>query len=225
MLLVPLCTVLFPFLAVALGGLIALLAMTAAWMQEASRRNTVGAVVSLRRVMSGEPLEPQPTIANPVSNFALYVNTTALVWFFGYMMLEVGRAWYSPCDVPLHSYVSLFAVTGIALSVADFLRAIFKDPMPPITKLEQSYARVGQQRRMVAYSWLTGAVVLWGLFGLACLSRSTTCAGTAPQLYRLSLLLSFVFCCLIAAGLLVLVGVGIDYCCSGKLRIAIVLER
>ena len=154
------------------------------------------------------------------------------------------------------------AIAGVAISVADFLRTIFADPMPPITKLEQSYAREGRQarraprttlcgsvctpapvhelsvrrlatrsaplpwqRRMVAYGWLAGAVALWGLYGLACLSRSTTCAGTAPQLYRLALLLSFAFCCLIAIALLVLTGVGVDFCCSGKLRVAIVFER
>ena len=67
-----------------------------------------------RVLRAGEPPEAQSTIANPVSNFALYVNTTALVWFFGYMLLEVHRSWYSPCDVPLHSYVSLFGAPRLS---------------------------------------------------------------------------------------------------------------
>jgi len=169
--------------------------------------------------------EPPPTIVNPVSTFALYVNTTALVWFFGYLLLEVRRSWSLPCDVPLHLFVSLFAVGGVALSLADFLREIFKDPMPPLTKLEHSYAREGRQRRMLAYAWLSGAVLLWGLYGVACVAQSSSCSHTAPQVYTIALVLTMAFGAVLSVLCLVLLGVAIDFCCSGKLRLAIVFER
>ena len=176
------------------------------------------------------------------------------------------------------------AIVGIALSVGDFLREMFKDPMPPLTKLEHTYAREGRQRRMLAYSWLAAGAFLWGVYGAIAVSSSTSCSRTAPQLYRLSLLLTMAFAgeqpqpcapspaassdrfpyvttpnpasaylpaaappadaeracpltdvvltggrllraAVVCVGLVVLMGVGIDYCCSGKLRIAVVFER
>eukprot|EP00966_Prymnesium_polylepis_P078115 1810771-Prymnesium_polylepis.1 len=65
--------------------------------------------------------------------------------------------------------------------------------MPPLTKLEHSHARETRQRRMVAYAWLGGAVLLWGLFGVTCVSQSVTCAQTAPAVHRLALVLTMAF--------------------------------
>lgn len=224
-LLVPLCSLLFPTLSLAASTLSALLAMLAAWMQDASRTSTSGVVGIVRRMVSGELPEPQPTIINPASAFALYVNTTALLWFFGYLLLEASHSWTLPCDVPLQSFVTTFALVGIALSLADFLREVFKNPMPPLTKLEQSSAREGRQRRMQAYVWLGGAAALWGLYGLLAISRSSSCAHTAPGLYRISLVLTMAFSACLGVAALVSLSVAVDFCCSGKLRVALVFER
>ena len=93
---------------------------------------------------------------SPTSNFALYVNTTALSWFFVFLLLEVRRNWFLPCDVPLHTFVGAVAVLGLGLTLIDFLHDVFKDPMPPLTKAEQSSAKGWRRNRMVGAAWLLG---------------------------------------------------------------------
>ena len=54
-----------------------------------------------------------------------------------YLLLEVSRNARLPCDAPLHTFVGFVGALGLAFALVDFLHDVFKDPMPPVTKLEQ----------------------------------------------------------------------------------------
>ena len=54
------------------------------------------------------------------------MNTTALCWFFVYLLIEVKRNWYLTCDAPLHAFVGAVALLGLAISLVDFLHDVFK---------------------------------------------------------------------------------------------------
>ena len=93
MLLVPLLGAAFPLISLLMAPLIASLASAATWMHEAGKRSATGAAGVLQRALKigfGSEAQGQPvTIENPTSTFSLYVNTTAFVWFFGFMLYEV----------------------------------------------------------------------------------------------------------------------------------------
>jgi hypothetical protein len=224
LLFVPLIAVLLPFLALALMPLIACLATCAQWMDAAGRRGPFGAVGSLQRLLRLAPEEEAPLLGTN-SNFALYVNTTALCWFFTYLLVEVRRNWLLACDAPLHVFVGAVAVLGLGLSVLDFMHDVFKDPMPPLTKAEQSSAKGWRKSRLAALAWLLGAILFWGALGLLWLQGSTTCAHTAPAIYRLALLLSVAFVVLVVLLLVILLLLMIDFCCSGRLHLYIVFDK
>ena len=86
---VPLLSVLFPVLAGALVPVISTLASLATWLSDAGKRGAFGAASILQRWMgshTGKERHQQPhhtTLANPASTFALYINTSAIVWIFG----------------------------------------------------------------------------------------------------------------------------------------------
>ena len=92
---------------------------------QAGRRGPFGAVGSLQRLLRLAPEEEAPLLGTN-SNFALYVNTTALCWFFTYLLVEVRRNWLLACDAPLHVFVGAVAVLGLGLSVLDFMHDVFK---------------------------------------------------------------------------------------------------
>ena len=56
----------------------------------------------------------------------MYVNCAAVLWLFGYMLLEVHRSWRSPCDAPLHTFVLGVAALGVAIALCDFIADVFK---------------------------------------------------------------------------------------------------
>jgi hypothetical protein len=227
--LVPVLSIVFPVVAVALVPLIATLVSFANWLSEAGKRGAFGAANYLRRWLQKDDEQQQqpqqPAIANPVSTFALYVNTSALVWLFGFMLLEVILSSKLPCDAPLHTFVLGAAVLGLFIAIVDFVADVFKDPMPPVTKLEQTRAKDDRRRRLHTYAWLTVAILIWGALGLIWLRKSTTCALTAPTIYRISLLLGIVYSLVVAVLLLLLVALAIDFCLSGKLRMVVILEQ
>jgi len=281
--LVQLLAIAMPFLAVLLMPFVACLAMCAQWMDAAGRRGPFGASGSLHRLLRLAPEEEAPMLGT-TSNFALYVNTTALCWFFVYLLIEVKRNWLLSCDVPLHSFVGAVAMLGLAISLVDFLHDVFKarrrhnrtsrrstststaaaapapahepraprcthpshasplcappspapadtglplpqDPMPPLTKAEQSSAKGWRRSRLAALAWLLGGILLWGGLGLLWLQGSTTCAHTAPAIYRLALLLSVAFVVLVALLLVILLLLLVDFCCSGRLHLYVVFDK
>jgi hypothetical protein len=79
----------------------------------------------LRRGREGES-PAHATLPQPMSTFALYVNTAAVLWLFGFMLVEVWRGWRLPCDVPLHTFVLVAAVLGVAVALADFIADVFR---------------------------------------------------------------------------------------------------
>jgi len=222
--LVPLLAIAMPFLAVLLMPFVACLATCAQWMDAAGRRGPFGASGSLHRLLRLAPEEEAPMLGT-TSNFALYVNTTALCWFFVYLLIEVKRNWLLSCDAPLHSFVGAVAMLGLAISLVDFLHDVFKDPMPPLTKAEQSSAKGWRRSRLAALAWLLGGILLWGGLGLLWLQGSTTCAHTAPAIYRLALLLSVAFVVLVALLLVILLLLLVDFCCSGRLHLYVVFDK
>jgi len=226
---VPVLGLIFPLLAVGCAQLASLLMMAATWMRDASKRGALSAASSLTRWLRlEESLQqpPTPTIVNPNSTFGLYVNTAALVWLFGFMVFEARRAWDLACDQPLAEFVLGVGVLGVSLSLMEFIANIFKDPMPPITKLETAApARDERRRKILAYTWATLLVVGWGALGCLWVNNAKSCAASSPTIYRLALLLSFVYLIAISLAGLIAVGIGIDSCLSGKLRFIVVLEQ
>ena len=91
--------------------------------------------------------------------------------------------------------------------------------------LEQSRARTDRQRRLTVYFWALVVVLVWGALGIYWIRSSTTCAHTAPQLYRLALLISTAYIVLCSLLALVLFVLSIDFCCSGRLRMIVVFEK
>jgi len=200
------------------------------WLREAGKRGAHSAASVLTRWLrtgadGAEQQLPPPTIINPASTFGLYVNTAALVWLFAFIIVEARRSWGVPCDVPLVEYVLGVGVIGVCLAVADFVREVFKDPMPPITKLEQAKQKEERRRRLTVYGWAAAIVLVWGALGCLWVGRAHTCAGSSPTVYRLALLLSFLYVVVLAIGALAAVGIAIDSCLSGKLRFVVVLEQ
>jgi len=114
---------------------------------------------------------------------------------------------------------------GLLLSLVDFVLDIYRDPMPPITKLEHTRAMEDRRRRIVMYGWLLMAALLWGAIGCYWLGGSSTCARTAPSIYRLALLINILYGAAVACLTLAVIGLGIDFCASGKLRMIVVLEQ
>lgn len=88
------------------------------------------------------------------------------------MILEVMLSRALPCDAPLHAFVLGAAVLGLGMTLADFVADVFKDPMPPVTKIEQARAKDERRRRIHAYGWLSATVLVWGALG-ALLARSS----------------------------------------------------
>lgn len=80
-------------------------------------------------------------------------------------------------------------------------------------------------RRILLYAYLFGLLLLWALFGLTAFHWSVSCAHTAPSIYRLALLLLICFGVVISLLLTLLLLLGCDFCCSGRLRMVVVLER
>ncbi len=221
--LVPLMSALMPIFALAIAPVIGLLAACAGWMHEAGRRGAFGTTNALQRALSGDDADA-PVIA-PVSNFALYVNTTALCWFMLYFLFEAHRSWDQPCAQPLRTFVGVTAAAGLTFTLLDFMRDVFQDPMPPMTKVEQAKARDRRRRRLTLYAWLLAGVLVWGGLGLLWVRASESCAVSAPAIYRLAMLICVAyvaFCALLGLVLLIL---AIDFCCSGRLRMVIVFER
>ena len=68
-------------------------------------------------------------------------------------------------------------------------------------------------------------VLAWGGCGLLWLNGSQTCATTAPSIYRLALLLGLVYSIVVSLLLLVVAGLAVDFCLSGKLRMVVILEQ
>ena len=76
----------------------------------------------LTRGRSSELAAPtQQQLPHPASTFALYVNTAALLWLFGFMLIEVSRSWRLPCDAHLHAFVLGAAILGVTLALVDFI--------------------------------------------------------------------------------------------------------
>ena len=78
---------------------------------------------------------------------------------------------------------------------------------------------------MLAAAWLLAIILLWGGLGLLWLQGSTTCAHTAPAIYRLALLLSVAFVVLVALMLVILLLLLVDFCCSGRLHLYVVFDK
>ena len=97
--------------------------------------------------------------------------------------------------------------------------------MPPITKVEQAKAREERLRRLKLYGYISAGVVGWGALGCVWLASSKSCAVTSPPIYRLSLLLSLLYLLALGCVALGLVGIALDYCLSGKLRMIVVFEQ
>lgn len=97
--------------------------------------------------------------------------------------------------------------------------------MPPVTKLEQTKQRDDQRRSFLIYGWLAALIVTWGSLGCMWVNSTTSCAATSPAIYRLALLLSFIYLILLAVITLGIISLAVDFCLSGKLRFVVVLEQ
>ena len=227
---VPVLGFVFPLIAVALVPLIATLVTMVAWMREAGKRGAHSATSVLTRWLrtSNDDSAQQPpptTIANPASTFGLYVNTAALAWLFGFMIIEARSAATLPCDAPLGTYVLGVGAIGMAMCLFDFVLEVFKDPMPPLTKLEQAKQKDDLRRRLVAYGWVAFVLVVWGALGCVWVGGAKSCAATSPSIYRLALLLSFVYLVVLAVACFAAIGIAVDFCLSGRLRFIVVFEQ
>jgi len=141
------------------------------------------------------------------------------------MLLEVVRSWQLACDVPLTTFVLGASGLGLGMALSDFVTDVFKNPMPPLTKLEHTRAKDDRRRRIVGYGWLLALVLVWGALGLYWLNESVTCAASSPGIFRLSLLLSGVYLLVVLVLVLVLLALAIDFCLSGKLRMVVIFEQ
>ena len=232
--LVPVLSALLPLFAAAILPLIALLVAFANWLSEAGKRGAFSALTLLRRWLDlsgqGEDADAQPGLqppsgATPTSTFALYVNTAALVWLFGYMLLEASHSFRLPCDAPLPTFVVGAAGVGLALALGSFISEVFRDPLPPVTKVEHARAREDRKRKVYALGYLLAAIFLWGALGMLWIKDSESCARTSPSIYRLALLLELVYVLMLGVAMLVAAVLGVDFCLSGKLRVAVILEE
>ena len=246
--LVPVLTATLPLLAAALLPLIAVLVALANWVSDAGKRGAASAITILHHWASGGDGASSmmadaeagggPSVLRPPgggggaggvsstgSTFALYINTSVLLWLFGFLLLEARRSWSLPCDVPLASFVLGAGVLGMLLTVASFVGEVYADPLPPVTKLEQSRAREERRRKLLAYGWMMGAAALWGALGCLWLRQSETCGHSSPSLYRVALMLGFVYMCFVSLAALLALFLAIDYCLSGKLRFVVILEQ
>ena len=72
------------------------------------------------------------------------------------------RSWQLPCDAPLHTFVLGAACLGLVLALTDFIADVFRDPMPPLTKQEQSAAKDERRRKLSLYTYVLMLILVWG---------------------------------------------------------------
>lgn len=162
----------------------------------------------------GDP-ENKPPKRSAASDFALYVNHGALMWFFAYILYQAYDERDDPCDKPLHRCLHVFSFYGIAMTYLDFLF--------------EKFAGIKTREKLKPhFRFLWGinilAYVIWGIYTCDKVFTADTCKDTAKDVFRLSFLLSCVF--LVFCGFLVLgILAGIlDFLCSGRLRFVVVIE-
>ena len=113
----------------------------------------------------------QGCLAPGKSLLALFVNTAALLWLFVFFLIEVTWNWGLTCDPvsssigpsALHWMILCFAITGIVCVVGYFLYEVFTSPpSPPRSAVEADGARVRRRGRVLGYSCLFFAFILFG---------------------------------------------------------------
>eukprot|EP00301_Raphidiophrys_heterophryoidea_P024506 c7982_g1_i2.p1 GENE.c7982_g1_i2~~c7982_g1_i2.p1 ORF type:complete len:368 (-),score=54.74 c7982_g1_i2:68-1171(-) len=163
------------------------------------------------------PPDPQnnPPVRGPAGDFAIVLNHAMVIWIFVYILTQVIAEWHLPCDMPLHTELSIFAVYGMTLVYFHFL----------YEKFAGVKTRQRLQGSLKYLRALTGAGFLaWAVTTVVSVLTSKTCKEKCHNVYRMSLILAFamILACGLAVGGACLAGVA--YLFSGKLRFVIVME-
>eukprot|EP00299_Pterocystis_sp_00344_P008142 c296_g1_i1.p1 GENE.c296_g1_i1~~c296_g1_i1.p1 ORF type:complete len:376 (-),score=97.69 c296_g1_i1:106-1185(-) len=162
----------------------------------------------------GDPAN-KPAKRSAGGDFSLYVNHAILMWFFGYILMQVHTERDEPCDVPLKKCLLAFGIYGVLMAYFDFLF--------------EKFAGVKTREKLspyFRYVWAINvlAYIIWGIYTAVEVFSSSSCEKTAKNTYRLSFLLSCVF--FVFGGFM---GLGLcagvlDFLCSGRLRFVVVVE-
>jgi len=162
----------------------------------------------------GDP-ENQPPKRTAAGDFALIINHTVVLWFFGYILWQAYEERDDPCDKPLNGNLVFFGCYGAFMAYCDYLYEKFAG-VKTRTKLKTQFR----------FLWVVNILVylVWGIETAIEVFESETCKETAKDTYRLAFLLScifFVFCGFLLLG--ICAGI-LDFLCSGRLRFVVVVE-
>lgn len=156
--------------------------------------------------------------ASGASVFAYYVNCSALCWFFSYFVIEVWRHYDAACDQPLHIFILIFGTLGTFLTLCVFYWEVLGPDGP-------APGTGGSSQTMRIFLTLFAACMVWGALGANWYHSAKTCEDTAPTIFRLAGLLVLAFYVVLAMLALIGAMLGLDFLCSGRLRVVVILDN
>jgi len=177
----------------------------------------------------------------------LFVNTSALLWFFVYLLFELYWNWNLLCDnavpdadhannwfewlkvlspSPVHWLILVFAVSGVVITLFYFIHDLFSTPRaPPRSAYEVHKWKMRRQLRVCANIFLFFLFCTWGALLLYFVCSQQSCANSSPGIYRLAWLLLLVFFVFAGLAVILFFCVCIDCCISGRLRFVLLLTN
>ncbi|KAL1495628.1 hypothetical protein AB1Y20_016495 [Prymnesium parvum] len=175
-----------------------------------------------------------------------FVNTTALLWFWCYLLFELYWNWNLMCDSavpdsedtssswkwftvlspsPVHWLILIFAVSGLVITLSIFVVDMFTSPRaPPRSAFEVHKWKMRRQMRICMNLVFFALFCVWGSLLFYFVYSQEECSSSAPSLYRLALLLLLVFFVFLGLACFLFVCVCFDCCLSGRMRLVLLLS-
>jgi len=176
-----------------------------------------------------------------------FINTTALLWFWCYLLFELYWSWNLMCDSatpdasadlssafqwlqvlapsPVHWLILIFAVSGFLITIAHFVSDMFTSPRaPPRSEYEVHKWKIYRQMRICINLFVFALFCTWGSLLFYFTYTQQQCASSSPSIHRVALLLLLVFFVIVALALLLAACVCIDCCVSGRMRLVLLLS-
>jgi len=176
-----------------------------------------------------------------------FVNTSALMWFWCYLLFELFWNWNLMCEAagqgasshpmtlewlrslapsPVHWLILLFAVSGALWTIGCFISDLFTSPLaPPRSAHEAHKWKMRRQLRVCVHVVLCVLLCTWGGLLFYFTYTQQQCASSSPSIHRLGLLLLLILVVFLCLALLLFVCVCIDCCTTGRMRLVVLLSE
>jgi len=177
-----------------------------------------------------------------------FVNTTAVLWFWCYVLFELYWNWDLMCESeirdaslaagtllkwldfllpsPVHWLILLFAVAGLSLTLCHFISDMFTAPVaPPRSRYELHKWKMRRQLHVCKNVCFFVLLCIWGGLLFYFTHTQQRCASSSPSVHRLALLLLLIFFVVLGVVCLLLFCVSVDCCFSGRMRFVLLLSE